>query len=74
MLLYLNRPKRGHGDFLHEYINAEIKGREGRDCDLVYDKCPFSVARFIKSLNKDYNVSCFSLIFLNSSLNFTFSY
>ncbi|CAL4139593.1 unnamed protein product, partial [Meganyctiphanes norvegica] len=48
LLSILFTPKRGLNDFLHYYIEAEVKGSEGADCRDEYPTCPFSLINSIK--------------------------
>ncbi|CAL4163666.1 unnamed protein product [Meganyctiphanes norvegica] len=43
ILSVLFTPKRGLNDFLHEYLEAEVAGRDGQDCADLYHTCPFSM-------------------------------
>jgi len=43
LLSVLFTPKRGLNDFLHDYLEAEVAGRDGRDCANLYHTCPFSI-------------------------------
>jgi len=51
ILTVLFTPKRGMNDFLHEYIEAEIAGNEGKECADVYNTCPFSLINAMKQYN-----------------------
>jgi len=51
ILAVLFTPKRGMNDFLHEYIEAEVTGTEGKNCQEAYSTCPFSLINAMKQYN-----------------------